>query len=71
MYEKAIPGNDYLFDFVPIEVREDESLYGKLTNTGNQVSAGLGPILHGIGTIFLILSLISGILFAIFYFRAW
>ena len=70
VYDKAVPGTDYLFDFVPIEVREDESLYGKLANTGANVSAGLGPILHGIGTIFLVLSFLSGILFAVFYFKA-
>jgi hypothetical protein len=71
VYERATPGHDYLFDFVPIEVREDESLYGKLSNTGANVSAGLGPILHGLGTIFVVLSLVSGILFAVFYFKAW
>ena len=27
VYEKAIPGTDYKFDSIPIEVREDESLY--------------------------------------------
>lgn len=70
VYEKAVPGTDYLFDFVPIEVREDESLYGSLKNTGAEVSAGLGPIFHCLGTIFLILSVLCGILFAIFYFKA-
>jgi hypothetical protein len=28
VYEKAVPGTDYLFEFIPIEIREDESLYG-------------------------------------------
>lgn len=71
VYEKAVPGQDYMFDFIPIEVREDESLYGKLSNTGATVSAGLGPIFNGISTIFLILGLLSGILFAVFFFKAW
>lgn len=70
VYEKAVPGTDYLFDFIPIEIREDESLYASLSNTGAEMSAGIGPILHGIGIILLIVSVLSGVLFAVFYFKA-
>lgn len=70
VYDKAVPGTDYMFDFIPIEVREDESLYGKLRSTGENMSNTLYAILHGLGTIFLVLSIVSGILFAMFYFKA-
>ena len=35
VYEKAIPGTDYKFDSIPIEVREDESLYVSVGNFGS------------------------------------
>ena len=55
---------------MPIEIREDESLYGTLSNAKNSVSGGLGPVLHGLGTICLVIAFICGILFAYFYFKA-
>jgi hypothetical protein len=70
VYEKAVPGTDYLFDYIPIEVREDESLYAKLTNTKAEVSAGMGTIFSVLSTIFIIFALLSGIAFAYFYFQA-
>jgi hypothetical protein len=70
VYEKAVTGTDYLFDFIPIEIREDESLYGKLSSATSTASSGIGPLFKGIGIIFLVLALISGILFAVFFFKA-
>ena len=70
VYEKAVPGTDYLFDYVPIEVREDESLYNKLSNTKAEVSAGMGTIFGALSTIFVIFALLSGFVFAYFYFQA-
>lgn len=70
VYQKASSGTDYLFDFVPIEVRWDESVYSSLSNAGNRVGAGSSPVFHGLGLIFLILAVISGILFVVFYFKA-
>lgn len=32
VYERAVPGEEYHFDDIPIEVREDESLYVALGN---------------------------------------
>ena len=70
VYKPASVGYDYLFDYIPIEVREDESLYGKLANTSTQVGSGLGSIFSLLSMIFTALSVISGILFAVFYFKA-
>jgi hypothetical protein len=35
VYEKGIPGQQYRFDAIPIEVREDESLYNLVGNIGS------------------------------------
>ena len=70
VYEKATVGENYLFDFVPIEIREDESLYGSLSSAGNKVSSGSSSVFHGLGLIFLILAVVCGVLFAFFYFKA-
>ena len=59
-----------MFDFIPIEIREDESLYGSFSNAGSKVKSGANPVFHGLGLIFLILAVISGLLFAYFYFKA-
>ena len=71
VYEKAIPGEEYHFDSIPIEIREDESLYVAFENAGAQVDSALSPIFYFLSTISLLLALISGILFAVFFFRAW
>lgn len=70
IYEKAVPGENYFFDYVPIEVREDESLYSAFKNTKNQVAAGLGPFFNLMSTTFVVLAIISGLLFSWFYFQA-
>ena len=70
VYEKAVAGEHYLFDYIPIEVREDESLYNALSNTQAQVSAGLGPLFHILSVVFMVGALLSGIAFAYFYFQA-
>ena len=45
VYEKAVSGTDYLFDFVPIEIREDESLYKFLLKSDIGINVGrLVPI---------------------------
>ena len=57
-----------MFDYIPIEIREDESLYNKLSNTKAEVSAGMGTIFSVLSTIMVIFALLSGIAFAYFYF---
>lgn len=71
VYERANPGEEYHFDRIPIEIREDESLYVAFDNASAEVGATIGPTFYFISSIFLLLSLISGILFAVFFFRAW
>ena len=68
VYEKAVPGQEYFFDNVPIEVREDESLYNAFQNTQSYLTAGLGPIFNLLSVTFLVIALLSGIMFAYFYF---
>jgi hypothetical protein len=35
IYEKATPGTEYRFDNIPIEVREDESMFVAVGNVGS------------------------------------
>ncbi len=70
VYEKAIPGTVYHFNDVPIEVREDESLYVEFGNATSAFSTYLSPIFQFISSIFLFLALIFGILFAVFFLKA-
>jgi hypothetical protein len=70
VYEKAVPGQVYRFSEVPIEVREDESLYVEFGNASSAISSSLSPVFHIISSIFLFLALVFGILFAVFFFKA-
>lgn len=71
VYEQAVPGEEYRFDNVPIEVREDESLYGKMKNIEAQVTYTIGPMFMFFSTLSLILAIVSGVLFAYYFFKAW
>jgi hypothetical protein len=70
IYEKAVPGTDYFFEYIPIEVREDESLYNAIANTNAQVTAGLGPFFSILSVTFLGFAFLSGTLFAYYFFMA-
>lgn len=69
VYEKAVPGEEYHFDDVPIEVREDESLYVLLENAGAQTESFFSPIFYGLSSLCLLLAFVSAILFAVFFFK--
>lgn len=70
VYEKASVGDEYDFNFVPIEVREDESLSNDIKNVGSSVSSGLSPLFYGISLIFLVLAFVAAGLF-LFFFLKW
>lgn len=71
VYERANPGEEYNFESVPIEVREDESLYNALGNVEAEVNSTISPLFYFCSTLSLLLAFISGILFAVFFFKAW
>ncbi len=71
VYEKAVPGEEYKFDNVPIEVREDESLYSNLQNIESEVTSTLSPLFMLISSVALIFAIICGILVLYFFFTAW
>ena len=69
-YEPAVLGEEYSFTFVPIEVREDESLSASLQNVGSEVSSGASPIFYGLYLIFLIIGIGAAVLFGVFFAKA-
>lgn len=71
VYERANPGDEYHFDNIPIEIREDESLYNTLGNVEAEVNSTISPIFNFVSYFCLFLSFIAGIIFAVLYFRAW
>lgn len=68
-YEKAVIGEDYSFTYVPIEVREDESLYASLSNVKSEVSSGFSPLFYGLFIIFSLLGVLCLALFVFFFAR--
>jgi hypothetical protein len=71
VYEKAVAGEEYRFDHIPIEVREDESLYVMFDNLESEAGATLSPIFLFISTLALIFAIAAGIAVAVLFFRAW
>ena len=71
VYEKAIPGTDYKFDSIPIEVREDESLYVSAGNVGSQARNLLTPLIYFFSNLFLFLAVLSVIGFLAVFARGW
>ena len=69
VYEKATLGSEYRFDQIPIEVREDESLYVLAGNISSDVRNSSSPILMFLSTLFMILAFLCAIGFAILYIR--
>jgi hypothetical protein len=69
VYEKATPGEEYHFDNIPVEVREDESLYVLLGNVEAETESFMSPLFYFLATISLLLAFISAILFAVFFFK--
>ena len=68
IYEKAAPGTDYKFDSIPIEVREDESLYVAVGNVGSQARNIFSPIFYFITYTFLTLGILSSLAFVAIFF---
>jgi len=54
---------------VPIEVREDESLYASLSNVKSEVSSGFSPLFYGLFVIFMLLGVLCLGLFVFFFAR--
>ena len=71
VYEKAIPGTDYKFDSIPIEVREDESLYVSAGNVGSHARNLLTPLIYFFSNLFLFLAVLSVIGFLAVFARGW
>lgn len=69
VYETATIGSEYSFTYVPIEVREDESLYNKMSNVESEITSGISPIFGTLSLISMLLALVCGLLFAFFYFK--
>lgn len=69
VYERAYPGQEYHFDSIPIEVREDESLYNQFSNVEAEIDSTVSPLFSYLSSFFLLLSFISAILFAIFFYK--
>jgi hypothetical protein len=67
LYERATVGEDYSFTFVPIEVREDESLYTSLTNVENNISSGFSPLFYILCIISLVAAFGFAAIFVFFY----
>ena len=63
VYEKATPGTDYKFDSIPIEVREDESLYVAAGNVGSQARNIFSPIFYFVTYTFLAIAILAAIAF--------
>ncbi len=69
VYERATVGDDYTFYFVPIEVREDESLYNALGNVESNISSGFSPFFYILCILFLIGAFGFAALFLFFYIK--
>jgi hypothetical protein len=69
VYEKAIPGNEYRFDNIPIEVREDEGLSVFAGNVGSRVGSVTSPLFMRLSTLCLIGSILSALAFVFLYAR--
>lgn len=71
VYEKAVPGTDYKFDSIPIEVREDESLYVAAGNVGSHTRNFVTPIFYFFAYTFLIIAILSVLAFVALFARSW
>jgi hypothetical protein len=67
IYEKGIPGTQYSFDHVPIEVREDESLYVVAGNISSQARNSVASILLFLAKLCIYLSLLTALVAAILF----
>jgi len=69
VYERAYPGEEYHFDSIPIEIREDESLYNSISNVEAEIDSKVSPIFSYLSYFCLFMSFISAILFAVFFYK--
>ncbi len=67
MYERAKPGYKYLNNNIPIEVREDSSLYVMVGNVSSGVRSILSPLLYFISKVAILLVFVSIGLFIFFW----
>jgi hypothetical protein len=74
VYETAKVGEEYKFEYIPIEVREDDSVFSSLGNVGSEVgqvaSSGLS-FFTILANICFILALVSLLAFGGLFFKAW
>ncbi len=68
VYEKGGPGNLYRFDSIPIEVREDESLYVVASNVSNWIGHILSPLFSFLSKVAFLLAFVSFVLFGYVYY---
>lgn len=71
VYEKAVPGTEYKFDSIPIEVREDESLYVAAGNVGSQARNLVTPLIYFFAYAFMYLAIFSVLVFLAILARSW
>jgi len=71
VYEKATPGTDYRFDNIPIEVREDESVFVAVGNVGSKARNAIAPLFFFTSSVFLVLALLAALAFGGLFFKAW
>lgn len=69
VYEKGIPGNEYRFEKIPIEVREDESLYVFASNISSNARNMLSPLFLFLSGVCLFLCFVLSIAFCFVYFK--
>lgn len=69
-YEAGSLGEEYTFSSVPIEVREDESIATSITAATKESSNYFFAFIGFLSTVFFLLALILGLVFAFMYFNA-
>ena len=70
-YESGSLGEEYNFNAVPIEVREDESITTNITIVAKESSNYFFSFIGFLSTLFFIQALILGLVFGYMYFTAW
>lgn len=69
VYEKGSVGEEYRFNNIPIEVREDESLSVLAGNIGSKAISTATPLFNFLSLTCFTLSIVSGLAFVVLYFR--
>jgi hypothetical protein len=67
VYEKATPGNEYRFDSIPIEVRDDDSLFTR----SDKVRGIASSVFYFASSACLFVALILALTFAGLFYTSW